>query len=307
MIHISDLLSIRGRMLRYLGILVSCLIASASINLFIVPAHLLSGGASGISMILYYLTGFPIGLGMFILNIPLVIAAYRHLGRSYTLDITYGMVMYSICLDALHFLSSYAPLSEDIMLSAIVGGAFNGIGFGLLFRFGGSSGGLDIVAAIVKKYWSFNMGSVIFAFNCVIMAAAGSLFGVQMAFYTLLSMFTNSTVTDKVVAGFNRRKVLLVISEHVQQVAEGIILEVGRGVTFLHGQGAFTRRERDVLFVVCSLTQISKIKMIAENVDENAFMIVLSANEVMGRGFSLPSLHFKAMLKERNDPAGKNE
>lgn len=297
MIHV---LSARGRALRYIGIFVSCLIASASINLFIVPAHLLSGGASGIAMILYYLTGFPIGLGMFLLNIPLVIAAYRLLGRSYTLDITYGMVMFSICLDALHFLSGYAPIADDILLSAIVGGSFNGIGFGLLFRFGGSSGGLDIVAAIVKKYWSFDMGSVIFGFNSIIMVGAGSLFGAPMAFYTLLSMFANATVTDKVVAGFNRRKVILIISEHIQQVAEGIILEVGRGVTFLHGQGAFTRRERDVLFVVCSLKQISKIKLIAEKVDQNAFMIVLSANEVMGRGFSLPSLHFKAMLKERS-------
>ena len=101
-------------------------------------------------------------------------------------------------------------------------------------------------------------------------------------------------------AGLNHRKVVLIISDHIQAISEGILVEVGRGVTFLHGQGAFTRKERNVLFVVVSLTQIGKIKLIADAIDPQAFMIVLSANEVMGRGFTLPGIRFEAMLKERN-------
>ena len=144
------------------------------------------------------------------------------------------------------------------------------------------------------------MGSVIFAFNCVIMLLAAALFGVMPALYTLICMFMNSAVTDRVVAGFNSRKVVLIISDHVQPISEAIICEVGRGVTFLHGQGACTRKERNVLVLVCSLTQISKVKLIANLIDKNAFMIVLSANEVMGRGFTMPGMHLKAMLKERS-------
>lgn len=289
----------KGRMIRYLGILLGCLISSSSINLFLVPNHLLSGGITGIAIIFYYLAELPIGIQMLLYNLPLFFAAYRTLGRAYTVDIAFGTVLFSLCVDATRFLSAYAPV-PDTMLAAIFGGVFNGIGYGIIFRMNGSSGGFDIVAAIVKKYYSLNMGSVIFAFNCVIMCIAAALFGVMPAMYTLVSMFMNSAVTDKVVAGLNHRKVVLIISDRIQSISEGIILEVGRGVTFLHGQGAFTRKERNVLFVVVSLTQIGKIKLIANAIDPQAFMIVLSANEVMGRGFTLPGIRFEAMLKERN-------
>ncbi len=289
----------KGRIVRYLGILLGCLISSSSINLFLVPNHLLSGGITGIAIIFYYLAELPIGIQMLLYNLPLFFAAYRTLGKPYTVDIAFGTVLFSLCVDATRFLSAYAPV-PDTMLAAIFGGVFNGIGYGIIFRMNGSSGGFDIVAAIVKKYYSLNMGSVIFAFNCVIMCIAAALFGMMPAMYTLVSMFMNSAVTDKVVAGLNHRKVVLIISDHIQAISEGILVEVGRGVTFLHGQGAFTRKERNVLFVVVSLTQIGKIKLIADAIDPQAFMIVLSANEVMGRGFTLPGIRFEAMLKERN-------
>ncbi len=289
----------KSRILRYLGILLGCLISSSSINLFLVPNHLLSGGVAGIAIIFYYLAGLPIGLQMLLYNLPLLFAAYKTLGRGYTLDIAFGTVLFSLCVDATRFLGAYAPV-PDTMLAAIFGGVFNGIGYGIIFRMNGSSGGFDIIAAIVKKYYSLNMGGVIFAFNCVIMTIAAALFGIMPAMYTLISMFMNSAVTDKVVAGLNHRKVILLISEHTASIAEGILTEVGRGVTFLHGQGAFTRKERNVLFVVVNLTQIGKIKLIAHAIDPQAFMIVLSANEVMGRGFTLPGIRFQAMLKERN-------
>ena len=119
------------------------------------------------------------------------------------------------------------------MLAAIFGGVFNGLGYGLLFRLDGSSGGLDIVAAILRKYYSFNMGGVIFAFNCVIMAISAGMFDVMPAMYTLISMFISAAVTDKVVAGFVHRKVLFLISDRAEPIAEAIIHEIGRGVTYI--------------------------------------------------------------------------
>ena len=294
----------KGRLLRYLGILCGCLISSSSINLFLVPNHLLSGGIAGIAIIFYYLANLPIGVQMFLYNIPLFIAAFKTLGRSYTDDVVFGTVLFSLCVDATRFLEAYAPV-PDPMLAAIFGGVFNGIGYGIIFRMNGSSGGFDIVAAIVKKYYSFNMGGVIFAFNCVIMSIAAVLFGMMPAMYTLISMYMNSTVTDKVIGGFNHRKAILLISDRTAPIAEGIITEVGRGVTFLHGAGAFTHKQKDVLFVVVNLTQIAKIKLIATAIDPQAFMIVLSANEVMGRGFTLPGIKIEAMLKARKERAGE--
>ena len=283
------------RLLRYLGITAGCLIASCSINLFLVPSHLLTGGATGIAIIVYYLAQLPIGLQTFLYNIPLLATAWKILGRGYTVDILIGTAIFSCCLDLTMFLNDFAPVN-DVMLAAIFGGVFNGIGYGIVFRMNGSTGGFDIVGAIVKKYYSFNMGGVIFGFNCLIMVVAAFLFGVAPAMFTLICMFVNAMVTDKVLAGFNSRKAVLIVSDRAEVIAEGI-MEVGRGVTFLHGQGAFTRRERNVVFVVVKLTQVAKIKLIANAIDKNAFMIIMSANEVMGRGFSSPGVPVEGVIR----------
>ena len=283
------------KLLRYLGIALGCFIASCSINLFLVPSHLLTGGATGIAIIFYYLAGLPIGLQTFLYNIPLLAAAWKTMGKVYTVDIIIGTAIFSACLDATKFLNAYASIN-DVMLAAIFGGVFNGIGYGIVFRMNGSTGGFDIIGAIVKKYYSLNMGGVIFGFNCLIMLVAAFLFGMAPAMLTLICMFVNAMVTDKVIAGFNSRKAVLIVSDKAENIAEGI-MEIGRGVTFLHGQGAFTRRERNVVFVVVTLTQVAKIKLIANAIDSNAFMIIMSANEVMGRGFSLPEAPIGNVIK----------
>ncbi|MFC2342489.1 MAG: YitT family protein [Negativicutes bacterium] len=289
---------IRSRFWRSLGIFFGCLISSSSINLFLLPNHLLSGGLAGISIIVYFLTGLPVGVQTLVYNIPLFLAAYKTLGRKYTEGVVFSTVLFSVGLDATHFLNGVA-LVPDPMLAAIFGGVFNGLGYGLLFRLDGSSGGLDIVAAILRKYYSFNMGGVIFTFNCVIMAVSACMFGIMPAMYTLISMFICATVTDKVVAGFVHRKVLFLISDRAEPIAEAIIHEIGRGVTYIEGEGAFTHHAKRVLFVVVNLTQIARIKRITDQFDPQAFMIVLDANEVMGRGFTLPGVKIEKMLRER--------
>ena len=288
----------RSQLERTLGIFLGCLISSSSINLFLIPNHLLSGGLAGIGIIVYFLTGLPVGAQVLIYNVPLFIAAYKTLGSRYIGGVVLGTVLFSVGLDATHFLNGLAPV-PDPMLAAIFGGIFNGLGYGLLFRLDGSSGGLDIVAAIIRKYYSFNMGGVIFAFNCIIMTLSAFMFGVMPAMYTLISMFLSATVTDKVVAGFVPRKVIFLISDHAEPIAEAIIHVIGRGVTYIDGEGAFTHHAKRVLFVVVNLTQIARIKQIADKFDPQAFMIVLDANEVMGRGVTLPGVKIEEMLRER--------
>ena len=295
MIHLKMM---RHRLLRYLGITLGCLIASCSINLFLVPSHLLTGGATGIAIIVYYLAQLPIGLQTFLYNIPLLLAAWKTLGHGYTVDVIIGTGIFSLCLDLTRFLNAYAPVN-DVMLAAIFGGVFNGIGYGIVFRMNGSTGGFDIVGAIAKKYYSLNMGGVIFAFNCMIMCVAAFLFGVAPAMFTLICMYMNGSVTDKVVAGFQRRKAVLIVSNRAQQIAEAILTEVGRGVTFLHGQGAFTRTEKNIVLAVVNLMQIAKIKLITHVIDPGAFMIIISANEVMGPGFTLPGVRVRHVYEEK--------
>ncbi|WP_425060096.1 hypothetical protein SCACP_07440 [Sporomusa carbonis] len=275
------------KMNQYFWVAVGCLVCSLSINAFLVPHHLLSGGVSGIAIILYFLFGLPIGVLTFAMNIPLLYAAYRLLGKNYTIGTIYGAILFSVAVDATSFVSGF-NLIDDPLISAITGGVISGIGSGLIFRVNGSAGGLDIIAGIIKKYYSLNVGFVGFAVNCVIMLISATLFGLKLAMLTLISMFIGANLTDKVVEGFNRKKTVFIVSYNTDNIVEAILKEVGRGVTILHGQGAFTRQNKQVLFVVVSLTQIAKIKMLVHAADPNAFMIVQDAAEVMGRGFTLP-------------------
>lgn len=277
----------KQKFFQYLIVALGCVLCGIAINLFFVPHFLLSGGVSGIAIILYYLFGLPIGVQIFLMNVPLLYMAYRLLGKSYTIITVYGTILFASTIDAFKFLVPYSPLS-DPLLAAIMGGIINGIGSGLIFRVNGSAGGLDIVAAIVKKYYSFNFGVVGFSFNVFIMMIAATLFGLTPAILTLISMFISANITDKVVEGINRKKTVFIVSYKSDEIAQSILEEVGRGATLLSGKGAFTRQNKQVIFVVVSLTQISQIKALVQEADPQAFMIVQDAAEVMGRGFTLP-------------------
>lgn len=274
--------------LKYLGILAGCLIAASSINIFVVPSSLLTGGVTGIAIIFYFLAGLPIGVQTLLYNVPLLIASYKLLGKKYTVDVVIGTLMFSFALDATKFLSAYTP-TDDLMLAAIYGGIFNGVGYGIVFRMNGSTGGFDILGAIFKKYYSMEIGSVIFGFNCVIVAIAGGLFSISSAMFTLICMYITSQMTNKVIDGLNQRKAVLIISDKAKDIADGIIADIGRGVTFLQGEGAYTGDPKKIVMVVVSMTQIAKLKIVVNAVDRNAFMLILSASEVMGRGFTRPN------------------
>ena len=283
--------------LKYLGIMAGCLVAAASINIFVVPGSLLTGGVTGIAIIFYFLTGLPIGAQTLAYNVPLLIASYKLLGKKYTLDVVIGTLMFSFALDATKFLAAYTP-TDDLMLCSIYGGIFNGIGYGIVFRMNGSTGGFDILGAIFKKYYSMEIGSVIFGFNCLIVVIAGALFNVSSAMFTLICMFVTSQMTNKVIDGLNQRKAVLIISDKAKDIADGIIADIGRGVTFLSGEGAYTGDPKKIVMVVVSMTQIAKIKIVVNTVDKNAFMLILAASEVMGRGFTKRS---RQNVKYRTD------
>ncbi len=273
---------------RYALVGIGSVVSASGINAFLVPHHMLSGGISGIAMIFYFLFQWPMGVLVLIGNIPVFYAAYKLLDREYVIGALYGMVIFALALDATQFLSTQ-NLAEDIILASIFGGVISGIGSGIIFRVGGSTGGLDIIAIIIKKFFSYNIGFVSFSFNLCIMLVSAFLFGLKPAMYTLISMFIASSVTDKVIEGFNRKKTILIISDLSDAIAVAIMNEVGRGVTFLKGEGAYTHNDKRVIFVVVTLTQIARIKFIVEKVDPLAFMIVQDAAEVMGRGFSARS------------------
>ncbi|MBP8036519.1 MAG: YitT family protein [Negativicutes bacterium] len=274
---------------RYATVALGAFISGVGINTFLIPHQLFSGGVSGVAMILYFLFSWPIGIQIILLNIPIFYAAYRLLDRDYVICGIFGMVIFSLATDATRFLADLNFI-DDTLLAAIYGGVISGIGAGMIFRVGGSAGGTDTIATIIKKYYSLNVGFVGFSINVFLMIVAAALFGVKPAMYTLLSFFVSSQVTDAVIEGLNRKKTIMIISDKNEEIADAILDEVGRGATFLEGTGAYTGQDKKVLFVVVTLTQISKIKFIAEKTDPHAFMIVQDAAEVLGHGFSSKKL-----------------
>ena len=270
---------------RYFAIVAGCLIGACGFNIFLIPLHLQAGGLSGIAIIFHYLWNWPIGVQLLFLNVPVVFLAYRVFGRLYALDTILGTVIFSICIDATNFLSE-AVLVDDPMLGAIFGGVLAGIGFGIVFRTNANTGGLDVVGAVIKKYYSYDIGSVIFALNGSIVLISVWLFDLKTALFSFVAIYATGEVTNRVVAGFNREKSILLISPQAAYIASAIMQDVNRGVTFIEGRGAYTGQRKDILFIVVSLTQVSKIKMIANAIDPEAFMIVSDASEVLGRGFT---------------------
>ncbi|MDQ0204899.1 YitT family protein [Pectinatus haikarae] len=285
---------------RYLQIFIGCLLSGAAVNIFLIPSQLLSSGISGIAIILYYMFSLPIGVQLIIYNLPIVYLAYRVFGRLYAIDTIIGMTLFSFSIDATSFLGSYNFI-DNRMLGSIFGGVLSGIGFGIIFRADSNTGGLDVVGAVIKKFYSFDVGTAIFTLNLVVIFIGMVMFDINTGLFTLICTYVSAEMTNKVVAGFNRKKSIMIISPRAEQIAPLIMQYLNRGVTFFRGEGAFTRQPKNIMFVVVSLTQVGKIKSIVHALDPVAFMIVSDASEVAGRGFTLKNIIPQEIIDRQND------
>jgi uncharacterized membrane-anchored protein YitT (DUF2179 family) len=283
--HHKELRNMNKQLKRYLTITLGTCISGVALNSFFLPHQLLSGGITGLGMILFYLFGWQVSVTNIIFNIPLFFLAYRLMSRNYFISGIYGTLALSL------FLHLFAPLQQltqvhDPMLSCIAGGVLHGIGLGTLYRVGGSTGGSDIIGAIVQKFYSISIGTTGFLINIVLLTAGAFFFGLEPALYTLTAYFIVFKVSNAFTDGFDFKKNIIIISDHNEEIAEAIIKIVGRGVTYIEGEGAYTHQHRKLLFCVVKLTQVAKIKQLVKNLDPFAFMIVQDASDVFGRGFT---------------------
>ncbi len=260
---------------------------AVSINCFYLQHHFLSGGVSGVSLILYYLFGFPVAITNFVLNLPLFFVAYRFFSRSFFVSTLYGSVMFSIAMGATNFLAStsYVP---DQLLSCLAAGILNGVGAAMVYRVGASSGGTDIIGFLMTKYYNISVSATNFVLSTFLLLFGWYLYGITPALYSLILFFIGFKITNVFMVGFDYKKALMVITEEPEVIANSIMKEVDRGVTYLYGEGAYTGKERKVLFVVVKLTQLAKIKNLIHDADPKAFVIIQDANDVFGRGFTNP-------------------
>lgn len=266
---------------------IGCAIYALGLNLFFVPHHFIAGGFTGIAMIIYYITGFPIGVTNALLNIPILFLSLRHLGKFYTIVTIIGTAAVSICIDMTHFVAQWDPVQEPV-IAAISGGVLLGIGAGILYRYNSNTGGLDVVGAVVKKYYNLEIGYVVFALNCLIVAVSGSFFSVETAIATLIAMYINANVSSRIVVGFAQRKAAFIVSEKPYELSDAILRHIHHGATLLYGQGAFTGGDKKIIFAIINLTQISKLKWIVRDIDPHAFVFIMNTTDVIGRGFTRP-------------------
>lgn len=266
---------------------IGSIIFAIGIDAFIVPHKLVSGSLSGVALMLYYMTGIQVGKLNLILNIPILYAAYRWLGRWHVGITIFGTIVISICINMLTFMESYNLTSEPLV-GSLLGGILCGLGLGIVYRSGGNTGGLDPIALIIRKYYGLQMGSIIFGINVIILLAAAIVVSVEAAAITLVSIYVMGMVTNKVVVGFNQRKAAFIISSSPYRICDLIINNMGRGATILDGEGAYTHQHRQVVMVVVGLMQVAKLKDYVQRVDPGAFMIITDAAEVIGQGFTMP-------------------
>ena len=257
---------------------------------FIVPHQLLSGGISGLSLIIYYITQGVLSLGTinFLLNIPVLYAAWRWLGRWHLGVTLFGTLYMSVIINVLAPLSTL-ELTHNPIIGGILGGLFSGLGLGIVYRGGGNTGGIDPIALIIRNRFGLQIGSILFGINMMILVAGAIVINIEAAATTLISTYLSAMVTNKVISGFNQRKAMFIISYKPVTICNLIIEKLGRGATILNGEGAYTHQPKQVIMVVVSLLQVARLKAAVEAEDPTAFMVITDAAEVIGTGFSAKS------------------
>ena len=266
-------------------ILVGCGLFGLGFNLFLEPNGLNAGGISGISMLIVHLTSFgSVGLITMLINLPLFAVAGMKIGKKFFFLSLLGMACASLSIDLLAMLPK--PETEPLV-GAIYGGALCGLGLGIVFSTGGSTGGSDIIVRLLKLKWSgVPIGTINIAFDFAVVALTGLVFwDIGQALYCGIAIFLSGKVVDAVIYSFDYSTVALVISREHTAIAQNIREELGRGVTFLYGEGSYTNTETKVILTAIRKQQLAELKRIVVQVDPDAFIIVQEAHQVLGDGF----------------------
>ena len=275
-----------GIFMDILKTIIGCAIFSLGLDLFLLPNNLNSGGISGLSMILVELFDFAsVGTWSFLINLPLFAIGGMKIGKKFFWGSLLGMVCLSVFID----LFALIPTPKvDSAMGAIYGGVICGLGGGIVFATGHSTGGSDIVVRLMKQRWPYlSMGFFSTAFDMVVSIMTGVVFGgVNNMLYCGISVFVTGRVVDAVLYKFDYSKVAFIITKHHVEVARRLGEELQRGATFLHGQGSYSHKDTMVVLTAVKKHQITEMKDIVTEIDPDAFIIVQEAHQVLGDGFA---------------------
>ncbi|MFZ7946577.1 YitT family protein [Neobacillus sp. 19] len=273
---------------RILLITLGATLMSVGLEIFLVPNKVIDGGITGISIMLSYITGWKLGIFLFILNIPFFFIGYKQIGKTFAFSTLYGIIILSIGTSLLHPVPAF---TQDILLATVFGGIVLGIGVGLVIRYGGSLDGTEILAILFNKKLPFSVGEIIMFFNLFILGSAGFVFSWDRAMYSLIAYFVAYKTIDVTITGLDESKSVWIISDNAREIGDAIMNRLGRGVTYINGEGAFSGDDKKVIFCVINRLEEAKLKEIVTENDDSAFLAVADIAEVRGGRFKKRDIH----------------
>lgn len=266
-----------------IAVVIGCMIAAVSFNMFLIPNSIAAGGFSGLGILFNRLLGIPVGTAIILLNIPLFIVAFTKLGKKFILVSALGTLIYSIAIDVIRV----PTITNDLVLCAIYGGLGVGTGFGLILKYGATTGGVDMLAKLFTlKVKEFPIGMMMFIIDLAVILASILIIGFEEGMYAILTVFLSSKVIDIIIEGANKAKAFFIITSQPDLIANEIMEKLERGVTEWHGRGVYTDHDKKILLcAVNNRSEIMEMKAIIRRNDRRAFVLIADTREVLGEGF----------------------
>ena len=257
---------------------------AASVSLFLLPNELSSGGFSGIATVVYYILHIPVGTTILILNIPLFIFATFKIGKEFFLKSIIGTIVMSVSID---ILGNLTPFTNDKILACVYGGILTGLGTALILRGRSSTGGSDLLSTIIKEYKPMTKTGKLITIIDFIIVALNVIFlkKIEIGLYSAITIYIMGKIIDIVFEGIYFTKLVFIISDKSDQIAEQIKIKVKRGITGIYGQGMYSKNKKLVLMCAISRNDLAELKMVIKDVDPKAFFIITNSREVLGVGF----------------------
>ena len=257
---------------------IGAFIAAAAIEGFLAPNNIIDGGVIGISMIASYLTKINLGVLVVLINIPFICLAFTKMGKKFVAQTFYAIIIFSLALNVFHGHQA----TSDLLLATVFGGIILGAGVGIILKNDGSLDGTEILSLVLSKKWGLSVGEFIMGLNIFIYSGAGLVFGWGKAMYSMLTYFIAYKVIDIVMEGMNSSKSVRIISDKSYEIGQALIERLDIGITYIYGQGGYSRIDKTIIYCIISRLEMSKMKEIIREIDPNAFISVVDVHEAYG-------------------------
>ena len=282
--HIEEKYNIPKIIIEIVLTIVGALIMALGVSLFLLPNQLSSGGVAGVATITYYLLKIPMGTMILLINVPLFMMAFFKVGKSFFVKSLIGTIALSYFID---FFDKFEPLTNDRFLACIYGGILLGLGTAIILKVNSSTGGSDIVSFIVKEYKpNVKVGNLIMIIDIIIVALNVVFFKeIEIGLYSAIAIYLMGKMIDILFEGIDFTKLLLIISDKTEEIAEEVGEKLQRGATGIYGKGMYTNEDKLILMCAASRGDVNRIKVIAKKIDPKSFIIITNSREVVGLGF----------------------